>query len=1330
MKKISTLLLCAALAMSVWGVETPFDYNGLHFQTNDAEDAATLLKSDDYKTLTEVAVPDSAFWTAGGKMLPVKYMEDKCFENCTLLEKATSGKALDRPYGDYFKGCTALKYMVIRHTNGTDAWVPDKTLQQLETLEFAPGVTNLPINYFNNGQNLKVVKLYNSNNLSWGWYFTSFDNMANLERVEINDDSNSLMIENSAVYSKKGETLYLLPQKSGVTSFAVREGCTDIESEALKNNTALESVTIPSSVSWIGSYAFMGCTALTSIDLSQCAITRIHNHCFYDCTSLATITLSDKITGIGQDALTNTAYVNNAANWKDGFLYLGDILLQTKSDALSGNITIKDGTRVLSYNSLKYLNVTGITLPASVKYIDDGALSGCSELTTLDLSHVISIGSTAFWSDSKLETVTLGPDISSIGERAFQNCSNLKHVYIPRGSVPYSSECPYQYLTQAFTVHIPVGTKPIYSASPYYSTCAANMSLADDLLVPGAQYTVSGLQYKILSVDDKTAAVTWEKRKSNEAAYVSLSGDITVPEKVTLGSEEYTVTEIDAYAFYCCDDVTSLSLPKSIKKIGEYACYGSDNLATVTVASGGALTEVGASAFEDNKKLTSVTLPSTVEIIADKAFKLARLTTFPMPTSLKKIGKEAFYCCYNLPDFVLSEGIEEIGYRAFDGTNSVTRAYLPSTVKSLGAIAFSGSSYRKWEVHPDNKYFWADEDGILYSKDKTVIIGTFIYNSSISTVVIPETVTSMYERAFASNEYLQSVVFPAGLKDIPEEAFVGCRSLRKLDLRHVQTIGEEAFSNCTMVDTVLLGADLRSIGDQGLANIWSSSSAGTASRPAFYFMCEAVDVPDIKYYSLLSLGKNAPEDAKKFLVPLESAALYRKTNYWNRTEGLKGYTYWTITANKPAGGTVTGGEGMILEGETITLTATAKRGYKFAKWSDGDVNATRDITVAAEHANLVLEAQFDEIPVEVGGTFQDETKEGVLVTYKVLTKAPGDMTVQVGNCIDPNVNPQAIDKSTAGELTIPDSAAYLNDKYEVVQIDQRALFLCNSLTAIHLPNTIKVLKSQAVTECTSVTDINIPSGLESTGISNYTYMNIASITIPGSLKYIGYGFLTGNSKLTAINGWNPSQFERVGGAGSTALAPFFTNKANVDTIDGFVYAGDILLRSVYLYSAETMAIKEGTRVVCGEIGSNTKSNCKHIEFPASVEAIGGGALFYYPVLETCTIKAVTPPLVYCGYDVDIEEDATYLRVSYSSCWSGNIGTTPANVKYYVPKAALATYQASDKWNMLDLHALEDSSTDMEQAEGGQAGMKKIIREGQILILRGGKAYTLTGQEVK
>ncbi len=414
---------------------------------------------------------------------------------------------------------------------------------------------------------------------------------------------------------------------------------------------------------------------------------------------------------------------------------------------------------------------------------------------------------------------------------------------------------------------------------------------------------------------------------------------------------------------------------------------------------------------------------------------------------------------------------------------------------------------------------------------------------------------------------------------------------------------------------------------------------------------------------------------------------------------------WDVQAESTTLGTVNITDTTDCNTVTVELSGYPSS-YTFIGWSNGstELTTTYDIT-----SDTLIVANVKK-NLEVNDEFRATTEEGVSVLYKILTKEPGNMTVQVG---DYGTTLQAaIDKATSGSVTIPDSVVYYDEKYEVVQLDVHAFFECTQMTALHLPNTIHTMRGAAISDCFSLQEINIPTGLRVPGSSNYAYLtSLKSITIPSTLKYLGYAWFNGCSQLETINGWNPAQFERVGALGSNNPAKFFRLAQNVDTVDGFVYAGDILYRDTWPRSTSTSrTIKEGTRIVTGSAGA--QSDCEHIEFPASVEAIGAGALGYEPNLKTCTIKALTPPLVYCSYDVTVEMDAAKLGWSNSSC-SSTASTTPdlTTLPFFVPKAAITTYKADDKWNMLDLRPIEGWTVEFRDHNGNNIIEPQQVQQG-------------------
>ena len=276
----------------------------------------------------------------------------------------------------------------------------------------------------------------------------------------------------------------------------------------------------------------------------------------------------------------------------------------------------------------------------------------------------------------------------------------------------------------------------------------------------------------------------------------------------------------------------------------------------------------------------------------------------------------------------------------------------------------------------------------------------------------------------------------------------------------------------------------------------------------------------------------------------------------------------------------------------VKVTVTADPGYTFVNWSDGDkhnprvLEVTSDTTVTANiKKNLVA-----------GDLFRANTVEGVSVLYKVLTNAAGDKTVQVGD-YSTYSRPNAIANSTTGVVTIPDSAVYFDEKFEVVLVADYAFYDCYYVTTLNLPNTIKEIKPLGVSELTGLTTVNVPNTLERTGRYNFAYMNsMKSITLPNTIKYIDYGTFFNCVQLETINGWDPAKIERMGASTITSATPKIRSNADyVQSVDGFRYMGDILIE---MPNSETITIAEGARIVTRS--ATGISACKNIEIPSSI----------------------------------------------------------------------------------------------------------------------------------
>ena len=225
-----------------------------------------------------------------------------------------------------------------------------------------------------------------------------------------------------------------------------------------------------------------------------------------------------------------------------------------------------------------------------------------------------------------------------------------------------------------------------------------------------------------------------------------------------------------------------------------------------------------------------VTIPPTLNYvkvtrIGREAFRFCRgLTAVTIPESVTSIGAGAFLLCRGLRSLTIPPNVQNIGFGAFWGCGELTSVTIPAKVASIGTAAFSDCSALK-EINVDaGNQKYASIDGVLYTKDQSVLLKC---PNAQTSVTIPSGVKRVEARAFGDCRFLKSMTIPEGVTDIGDAAFAGCNAITSfsVDLSNPSYSARDGLL-CSKDGTVLV------VGVNG--NVTIPSCVKRIKRPAFY----------------------------------------------------------------------------------------------------------------------------------------------------------------------------------------------------------------------------------------------------------------------------------------------------------------------------------------------------------------------------------------------------------------------------------------------------------------------------------------------------------------
>lgn len=857
------MLLCIVPLAQAYGYNkvNVIDYNGINYQitsdntvavytsnySGDIVIPATITTSvynygEDYNlTFVVTAINSNAFSYSNvtSIQLPntIKSIGSYAFYSCTKLTSVTLSDGLESIGRSAFQGCTSLESITIPNSVTTMDWNAFYGCTGLKNVALSNHLRELN-GTFIGCSGLESVKIPTSVLSLEG----TFTNCASLKTVAL-----PYSVNNIGANTFMGCT--------GLLSVYVPNSVTVIGDQAFSNNTSLTVVELPNTVTSIGANAFYGCAQLTTITSRAVTPPTMSKQNTFD----SWIYENAKLT---VPMIAETTY--KSKNWWNLFADItGDATLDNAYDFEAGGIyynKVGDNSVEVTYKDTNYNSYSGtVNVPSSVTYesktytvtgIGNYAFNNCASLTAVTLpSTISSIGSNAF-AQAGLTTLALPESLTTIATKAFYGCSELSSLTIPENVSSIGKE--------AFAACYGL-TQLIWNARQCWSN--------GDITTDGINSVTIGNGVEVIPVGFV---------KQSQISHVSIPLSVTyIGSNAFNGCESITditipasVTKIGSNAFSQCYGLTSITWQaKNCNSNGNMYTYG---ITQVTIDDGVETLPVG---FVQNAQITSITIPNTVKNIGSMAFYgCSKLSDMTLPESTETIGNYAFYGCSSLSSLSIPRHVNAIGWYAFDNCYGLTTLNWDAINCTTNGDM---TTYNLTEVN-------------IGSEVKKVPIG-LAEGSKITSISIPNTVDSICNSAFNDCYHLTAVTIPNSVTFIGYSAFSSCESLATLSIgANVTTIDNSAFSYCTSLTDVVIPDKVYTIpryafyGCSGLLSVTIGSSVGYIDYNAFSeceglnsVTCKALTPPDA-YYPF----SNVTYTTATLYVPSASISSYQSAYYW------------------------------------------------------------------------------------------------------------------------------------------------------------------------------------------------------------------------------------------------------------------------------------------------------------------------------------------------------------------------------------------------------------------------------------------------------------------
>lgn len=903
---------------------------------------------------------------------------------------------------------------------------------------------------------------------------------------------------------------------SALTSVSISNSVTTINNYAFYKCTSLTNLTIGNTVEYIGNFVFAYCSSLSSLTIPN-SVKKIRKGVFYKCSGLRTVTLGSGLESIGIiETISNEegafekcpitkVYVNDLAAWcsvqcksKLDNPFASGAQLYVNGKAVKELVVPEGVTEIGRYAFANCEFFRTISIPGSLKSIGNSAFLFCEGLKAVYLTDLSAWCKIQFGSDNANPLV--------YAKHLFLNGKEIKNLVIPADVDAISNYC-FKNCESFTSVDITDNVERIgYDA--FYNCNIGNLTIGKSI-----RYIDSGAfdWGDISSVNIKNLAA-W---CNVECSYYNSNKSLVVSNPLKDVSTLYIdgkltkdlvippgVTSISAGAFYKCLGIRSVLISESVLSIGDEAFRSCQLVNVLTIGNG--VKTIGSMAFNNCKNLLTVNIPNNVTSVGDGAFEFCdNMRKLVLGTGIETIGNDAFRGCTYLTTLLIPDNVKSIGERAFLNCNHIHTLRIGKSVETIGQSAFSCSTSK------GNQY--------------------------LTSLVIPNSVKSIATRAFEYNTALTSVFLGSGLEIINGLSFGSCKNIADVYCQAytIPTTSSSLFSNISFSSATLhVLADVK--GNYEAADPWNKFGKIVALTEDDLRMNSPAEDEVILYGKdcAREYGEENPEYGYDVIQgaitsgePELNCDATISSSVGNYTINLTKGTISNSDMLKVNGILVVNKAPLILsvgnytkyEGEADPQFAVTYDGFKNG---ESENVLTSKPNVVSSATRLSPPGEYSLEPTGMGSkNYLFQVNPGILT---ILPKpnndlADGDVFVEYTaegkalvfkvlsakdkTCqIGDGSKEAAIDAASWGVVTIPETIRGL----KVTRVDDYAFYNCADIESVNIPNTVTYIGGYAFYSCGSLVSVNIPDGVTAIGTSAfYECEKLKSIDLPNSVVSIG-----------------------------------------------------------------------------------------------------------------------------------------------------------------------------------------------------------------------------------